>query len=174
MYSSYYDIKFGTPQGSCLGPHLFMIFVNDLHDQLQHCKCILFADDTTIYICHDNLRYMKWCIEEDLSILNDWFKADKLTLNVGKSVCLLFNLNNQKLESNLDIVLDDQKIPIVNETKFLGVWVDSRLDWNTHADKVLLKIKHNMNLLQQSKNLLTTQCKKYSFLHKFKAIYHMV
>ena len=49
---------------------------------------------------------------------------------------------------------------MVNETKFLGVWVDSRLDWNTHADKVLLKIKCNMNLLQQSKNLLATHCKK--------------
>ena len=71
VYSSYYDIDFGTPQGSCLGLLLFMIFVNDLRDQLQHCKSILFADDTTIYICHNNLRYMKWCIEEDLATLND-------------------------------------------------------------------------------------------------------
>ena len=124
-----------------------MIFVNNLHDQLQHCKSILFADDTTIYICHDNLRYMKWCIEEDLSILNDWFRVNKLTLNVGKSVGVQFNLNNKKLVSKLEITLEDEKIPMVNETKFLGFWVDSRLDWNTHADKVLLKIKCNMNLL---------------------------
>ena len=100
----------------------------DLHEQLQHCKCILFADDTTIYICHNNLRYMKWCIEEDLSILNDWFIANKLTLNVGKSVGLLFNLNNWKIDKKLEITLQGQNIVIVNGTKFLGVCIDSKLD----------------------------------------------
>ena len=76
---------------------------------------------------------MQWCVEEDLSILNDWFKANKLTLNVGKSVGLLFNLNNWKIENKLEITIEGQNIPMVNETKFLGVWIDSKLDWkNTY------------------------------------------
>ena len=167
-YSEYYPVEYSMPQGSCLGPLLFMIFVNDLHEQLQHCKCILFADDTTIYICHNSIRYMKWCIEQDLSILSDWFKANKLTLNIGKSVGLLFNLINRKGNTELEIKIEGQNIPLVNETKFLGVWVDSKLDWKIHTDKVLLKIKHNMNLLQQSKNLLPIHTKKilyYAQIH---------
>ena len=159
-YSDYYPVEYSTLQGSCLGSLLFMVFVNDLYEQLQHCKCILFADDTTIYICHNNLRYMKWSVEEDLSVLSNWFKANKLTLNSGKSVGLLFNPTNKKSTTELDIKIEGQTIPMVNETKFLGVWIDSKLDWKIHTDKVLLKIKCNMNLLQQSKNLLPLHAKK--------------
>ena len=61
-YSQPYAIEYGTPQGSCLGPLLFLIFTNDLHLHLQYCKCILFADDTTIYLSHKKLNYCEWCI----------------------------------------------------------------------------------------------------------------
>ena len=60
-YSDYKPINFGAPQGSCLGPLLFLIFANDLHKQLQHCSSILFADDTTLYKSHRNLMYLQWC-----------------------------------------------------------------------------------------------------------------
>ena len=160
VYSTYHNIDYGTPQGSCLGPLLFMIFVNDLHKQLQHCKCILFADDTTIFISHKSLKYMKWCIEEDLQAVSDWFRANKLTLNVGKSAGILFDLKGKSKQKHINIQLENEEIPLVNETKFLGVWMDSKLDWHLHADKVLLKIKCNMNLLQQSKKFLPSNCKR--------------
>ena len=56
-YSKLYDMEYGTPQGSCLGSLLFLIFTNDLHLHLQHCLCILFADDTTVFFSHKNLNY---------------------------------------------------------------------------------------------------------------------
>ena len=77
------SIEYGAPQGSC--PLLFLIFANDLYHVLQHISCILFADDTTIYHSHKNLRYLKWIIEEDLKQLMDWLKAIKLTLNLNKT-----------------------------------------------------------------------------------------
>ena len=70
-YSKLYNMEYGTPQGSCLGPLLFLIFTNDLHLHLQYCQCILFADDTTIYMSHRNLNYCEWCIQTDLEILQD-------------------------------------------------------------------------------------------------------
>ena len=83
--SSKYTVTFGAPQGSVLGPLLFLLFTNDLHKHLVNCECILFADDTTIYMCHDNLNYINFCIEQDLLIISDWFKANSLTLNLTKS-----------------------------------------------------------------------------------------
>ena len=89
-YSEYKDIDYGTPQGSCLGPLIFIIFTNDLYRQLQYCKSLLFADDTTIYKSHRHLNYLTWCIEEDLNRLTQWFRINKLTLNLDKTVCILF------------------------------------------------------------------------------------
>ena len=90
-YSSYEPVTYGTPQGSCLGPILFFIFSNDLFRNLDYCNNLQFVDDTTIYKGHRSLRYLIWHIENDLGNLDDWFKANKLTLNVGKSVHMIFS-----------------------------------------------------------------------------------
>ena len=95
-YSDYCDVEYGTPQGSCLGPLLFLVFVNDLHRNLELCYDIQFADDTTIYKGHRNMRYLKWCIETDLKNVSNWFRANKLTLNVSKSVYMIFSKKDQK------------------------------------------------------------------------------
>ena len=89
-YSKYQAIKYRTPQGSCLGPLLFLIFTNDLHKQLHHCSCILFADDTTLYKAHRNLVYLQWCIQDDMNRIMKYFRIKKLTLNLNKTVCVLF------------------------------------------------------------------------------------
>ena len=88
-YLGYLPVEVGTPQGSILGPLIFLVFNNDLYLHLSFSNCILFADDTTIYATCKNLRHLTWCIREDLMTLMDWFKANKLTLNLNKSVCLL-------------------------------------------------------------------------------------
>ena len=63
-YSDYFNINYGTPQGSCLGPLLFILFTNDLHLNIIHSCTILFADDTTLYNSHRNLEYLKWTMEQ--------------------------------------------------------------------------------------------------------------
>ena len=90
--SNTYDIEFGTPQGSCLGPLIFLIFCNDLQLHLDHMTCFQFADDTTLLFGHKNKYYMRYCIESDLETLQDWFNANKLTLNLKKTVYMLFRL----------------------------------------------------------------------------------
>ena len=92
-YSDTYPIEYGTPQGSCLGPLIFLIFVNDMSLHISDGDIIQFADDTTLIFGHRNTNYLKFCIEHELAVLQDWFYANKLTLNVEKSVYLLFERN---------------------------------------------------------------------------------
>ena len=92
-YSNYESITYGAPQGSCLGPLIYLIFSNDLALHLEHCNSIMFADDTTLYQTHKSLRYLKWCLQEDMETLTDWFKANKLTLNLDKTACVLYKKN---------------------------------------------------------------------------------
>ena len=108
------------PQGSCLGPLIFLIFCNDLNIHLENMQCIQFTDDTTLYLGHPNPEELKKMIEQDLQVLQDWFRANKLTLNVKKSVCLIFNDNMCK-KVNMSLTLSGKTIPIKKETKFLGV-----------------------------------------------------
>ena len=91
--SDEFTVKYGTPQGSCLGPLIFLIFVNDLHLHLSDSECVQFADDTTLIFAHRNLKYLRFCVEQELCIIRDWFHANKLTLNIEKSSYLLFVAN---------------------------------------------------------------------------------
>ena len=76
---------------------------------------------------------MKWCLEDDLSTLSDWFAANKLTLNLGKTVCVLFQKNNNKKE--IELKVKDMLIPSQSETKFLGMWLDQSLSWHSHIEQ---------------------------------------
>ena len=159
-------VNYGTPQGSCLGPLIFLIFVNDMRLHLTDVDSVQFADDTTILFGHRNENYLKYCVERELATLSDWFRANKLTLNVDKSVFLLFN---RKGHGNIkQLKLGDSLINPVSSTKFLGVWMDDQLNWKTHLNKLLSKLKCGLGMLQRSRELLSLKAKKllyYGQLH---------
>ena len=155
--STEYPLEFGIPQGSCLGPLLFLVYCNDLPRNLSFCNSILFVDDTTLYKSHKNLRYLKWCIQEELNQLLDWYRANKLTLNINKSVCVLFNEKGKDV--NFEIEIDNIQMKTMKCYKFLGIWLDNRLKWDHHVSKLVLKIKRNMHLLKSGRNMLNVHTK---------------
>ena len=157
--SEEYPVKYGTPQGSCLGPLIFLIFVNDLHLHLQYSECVQFADDTTLVFAHQNLKYLHFSIESDLITIQDWFSENKLTLNVEKSSYLLYH-NQKQLVSNFKIKLNGVEIPRVNHAKLLRVWLDNKLSWDIHVNKLVNKLKCGVGMLRRSKNLLSVKAKK--------------
>ena len=157
-YSSYHHLTYGTPQGSCLGPLLFLIFINDLHYSVSHGTSLLFADDATLLHSHKDLRYLKWTVETDLNSLMDWFKANKLTLNLDKTVCVLFNNKTKTKELTLDI--GTYKLHNSEIVKFLGVWIDDKMTWTKHMSTLMVKLKQNIHLLKLSNKFLTKETKK--------------
>ena len=72
-WSQDYPVDFGSLQGSCLGPLLFLIFCNDIYKILEFCNCILFADDTTIYKTQSDIRFLEWSVNENLKLVSVWF-----------------------------------------------------------------------------------------------------
>ena len=121
-----YPVDYGTPQGSCLGPLIFLIFVNDLHLHLKDSKGIQFADDTTLIFVHQNLNYLQFCIQEELLTLQDWFNSNKLALNIGKSSYLLYH-NKKARPTSVRVELNGIEIPKVHYAKLLGTWLDDQL-----------------------------------------------
>ena len=170
-FSDFKSIKFGTPQASVLGPLIFLIFNNDLHQHLLYSNCILFVDDTTIYSTHCDLRHLTWCIQEDLETITDWFKANKLTFNLEKSACILFHKNKQGAKSP---GLNEIGLPQTDYVKFLGVFLDENLSWNYQYNHVVLKIKRNMTMLKWTENLLNTFAKKISTTVISMVTFHIV
>ena len=161
-HSSWFNLTHGAPQGSCLGPLLFLIFCNDLSLNLEYLSCIQFADDTTLYYADKNLDVLKCCVEHDLNIILDWFRANSLTLNVQKTNYLLFALDKRRHAVYLNV--DNTLIKPSNSTKFLGIVIDDKLEWTLHVRNVLTKMKRNYNLMRLGKNL--------SSIHGLKSVYY--
>ena len=167
--SQKYPVTYGTPQGSCLGPLLFLLFCNDLRLHLTYLSCVQFADNTTLYTNGKTIRLLECEINHDLETISDWFKANKLTLNVNKTVCMIFPPNKNSV-NNINIKILEQEIPICSKTKFLGLWLDSNLSWDKHLGVICSKMKQNIGLMRKCKNYLdnnTLRTIYYAHIHSY-------
>ena len=169
IVSDTYDINYGMPQGSCLGPLICLIFCNDLRLHLEFMECLQFADDTTLIYSHRNPTYLSYCIETDLINVQDWFRANKLTLNVEKTVYMKFHRKNSST-TDLNLELNGVTIPRVQSTKFLGTWIDDTLTWKHHISNTMTKLNTKLGLLYRSKHFLTTHAMRILYFAQFQSV----
>ena len=161
--SDQFEIKCGVPQGSVLGPLLFIIYTNDLSKVLTQAKCILFADDTTVYASSKNVHDLYSLMNAELQTLSDWFKANKLSVNATKTNYVIFSksrLSSEVLDKNLFV--DNECIERVASTKFLGVIIDEHLQWSEHIKYCCKKVASGVYALNMAKRYLSQ--KKSSFV----------
>ena len=147
-YSEHHNVTYGTAQGSCLGPLLFVIFCNDIHQLDLFGKLILFTNDTTLINTNKSKKYLEYQMHHGMSKLMDWFRANKLSLNLSKMVLIRFWRGS---ESYAELKLEGLSIPEVEFTKFLGVYLDKDLNWEHHMSQLYNKINSNRHLLGLSK-----------------------
>ncbi len=147
-------LTYGVPQGSVLGPLLFITYINDLPSCLKNAKSILFADDTTIYCESDNIKTLYKNMNMNLEILNDWLQANKLSLNIMKTKCMIFS--NVKADKHVtsQALIGNTPIEQVNYFKFLGLIIDQNLTWGEHIKYVKSKLSSALYGVNSVKNLL--------------------
>jgi len=153
--SSILTVPCGVPQGSVLGPLLFIIYTNDLPNCLKNSKAILFADDTTIYISSNDTRQLYISANLELQSLTEWFRANKLSLNVAKTHYVFFRCNNADVPMDIDLNIGDDIIEEAHVAKFLGMFIDSKLDWNVHLDYVKNKLNSSLYAMRRVKHILS-------------------
>jgi hypothetical protein len=165
-----HEITCGVPQGSVLGPLLFIIYTNDLPISLTYSKCVLFADDTTIYYSSDNIDNIYLKINEDLKSVADWFRANKLTLNINKTNYIIFTKSARERNNNKTIQIGSDIIKKVRHMKFLGIIIDEMLDSHCHIAHCKNKISSGLYALNTLKHLLPSRQLKtlyYSLIHPY-------
>ena len=143
----------GVPQGSTIGPVLFLIYINDLPACCPRLSTTLFADDTTISYSHKNSNDLISIVNYELNLVKEWINANRLTLNVGKTECILFSNRNLEPIHN-HVTLDNTSLSFSSKCKFLGVILDTKLNFSNHIDQVLGRLTNSARILYSIKNYL--------------------
>ena len=152
------NIKTGVPQGSILGPLLFLLYINDIADITKYLKTIIYADDTTFIADLDNIpkNEQERKINSELQIINLWLKSNKLSLNCKKSKFIVFYKPPRKTVIP-ELLIDNEKICCVDEFNFLGLTITKHLSWKKHIDKISNKISKIIGVLNKLKFIIPDQ-----------------
>ena len=149
------DVEVGIPQGYILGPLLFLLYINDIYKISSKLSYILFADDTNIFVKGKSLPDVCKIINSELEYLNKWLQANKLSLNVSKTNCMILSSSGKIFDKmKCKININGPELIFVNETKFLGIIVDNKLSWKSHINHVHSKISKGVGILYRARQLV--------------------
>ena len=152
-YSAPITPKYGTPQGSLLGPLIFLIYINDIINSTESLSLTIYADDVNGSRSGTNLKELVKTINTQLISLNDWIVSNGLSINVLKICHMLFNCKNEIQEYELKI--GGTPIPRVLTTKLLGLHIDDKLKWNVHTNYVAGRVSKVCGVIYKIRNKLT-------------------
>ena len=152
------SVSCGVPQGSNLGPLLFLIYINDLPNCLSTASPRMFADDTNVSLASSTLHELENVLNQELQNLNIWLKVKKLSLNIAKTEYMIIGSRqrlNVNVDGNINITINDKPVKKVNETETLGMTIDQHLTWGRHVEEISKKISSAIGALKRIRPTIT-------------------
>ena len=154
--SNHLNITCGVPQGSVLGPLLFLIYINDLPNSSSKLSFYLFADDTNIYFESQSLISLQKVVNTELKHVKKWLDANKLALNVDKTNFVIFHSPQNSLNDTVIIKIGNQYVKQAKYVKFLGILLDENLSWKYHLSELNKKLSRTCGIFFKVRHLLPT------------------
>ena len=146
------NVSYGVPQGSILGPQLFIMYINDICKVSQVFKYILFADDTNLLLCDRDLNELVRVINGGLEQLQPCVFVNRLSLNTSKTNYTIFG--NRTITADICVRINKEKINRVNYTPFLGVVIDDKLNWKGHILSIRSKLSKCCAIMYRASSLI--------------------
>ena len=151
--SSLIPIDIGVPQGSILGPLLFLIYINDFPLISHNFNAYLYADDTAIFVEGNDERQLQARINNIVPRISDWFAANQLSINTDKTFCQLYNNSRNKV--TVTVFLTGNNIRFLKTVKYLGMYIDDDLRWKSHIAHLTKILSRNVGLISRVRYFLT-------------------
>ena len=145
-FSSSRILSSGVPQGSILGPMLFLIYINDMCLHIDAPSLDLYADDSTLYKSGFGITEIQHNLQSSLETMLAWCTVNNMLVNPNKTKCMLIGPKHKLHSINLELKINDVCTELVESHKILGVHVDKHLSWNIHIDKTCTAINNKINL----------------------------
>ena len=158
--SNFENITCGVPQGSCLGPLLFLLYINDLPCVLKCSKVTMYADDTSLAHSAKDIEDITSTMNAELENLKVWLHGNKLSLNVAKTTSMLIGTRhtiNDKLTAEplrANFMISGEQIEQKPSVKYLGVHIDNKLKWKDHIKAVASKVTRAISMIRHAKKFL--------------------
>ena len=151
VYSDKDRIICGVPQGSILGPLLFLLYINDLCNVSKKLFSLLFADDSNMFLSGKDPDDLIRTMNEEMVKVIDWLQINRLSLNLNKTHFILFRRKRVRISLSTDLIINNVKIDMIERTKFLGVMIDQNLSFQSHINYIKGKVARGIGILYKSK-----------------------
>ena len=148
QYSAWGNLMAGVPQGSVLGPLMFLVYINDIVDDIT-CNIKLFADDTAIFIDIDDMVTGQTVVNQDLTKLQAWSKQWLVDFNAKKTVAM--NVSLKRNPCNPNLTFNSENVKFVESHKHLGLTLNNKLSWRNHIDSILIKANQRLDTMKRLK-----------------------